>query len=211
MSRSGLAVRRYDAGRLQKDLSVFESGRFGSPFSSKVVVYGHCLVTLSLTINETLKWFSSVTAHLNAGVILVVTLCSDRYLISLFPYLHTPFPNKPSVSVDVKHHVYFTYLSTLKLRSCVKIEVAVLGSPSLISLVVSVDVKQHWSKLGHFSLPVSGTGLPLTVSTTSLWMFFFILGSYYLSTKQSGDHYAALMLAGGSLGMGAVLHYYQWA
>ena len=32
---------------------------FGSPFSSKVVVCGHCLVTLSLTINETLKWLSS--------------------------------------------------------------------------------------------------------------------------------------------------------
>ena len=32
--------------------------RLGSPFSSKVVVYGHCLVTLFLTINETLKWFS---------------------------------------------------------------------------------------------------------------------------------------------------------
>ena len=40
--------------------------RFGSPFTSKVVVCGHSLVTLSLTINETLK--------LNAGVILVVTV-----------------------------------------------------------------------------------------------------------------------------------------
>ena len=30
-----------------------------------------------------------------------------------------------------------------ELRSCVKVEVAVLGSPSLMSLVVSVDVKQH--------------------------------------------------------------------
>ena len=29
-----------------------------------------------------------------------------------------------------------------ELRSCVKVEVAVLGSPSLISLTVSVDVKQ---------------------------------------------------------------------
>ena len=28
---------------------------FGSPFSSKSVVCGHCLVTLSLTINETLS------------------------------------------------------------------------------------------------------------------------------------------------------------
>ena len=29
------------------------------------------------------------------------------------------------------------------LRSCVKVEVTVLGSPSLIILMVSVDVKQH--------------------------------------------------------------------
>ena len=34
--------------------------RFGSPFSSKVVVCGHCLVTLSLTINQRLEWLSSV-------------------------------------------------------------------------------------------------------------------------------------------------------
>ena len=30
-----------------------------------------------------------------------------------------------------------------EFRSCVKVEVAVLGFPSLISLAVSVDVKQH--------------------------------------------------------------------
>ena len=30
-----------------------------------------------------------------------------------------------------------------EFRSCVKVEVAVLGSPSLISLMVSVDVMQH--------------------------------------------------------------------
>ena len=44
VSRCGLAVRRL-AGQ-QKDLG---SIRFGSPFSSlqKIVVYGHCLVTLS--------------------------------------------------------------------------------------------------------------------------------------------------------------------
>ena len=41
VSRCGLAVRRW-AGK-QKDLG---SIRFGSPFSSRVVVYGHCLVTL---------------------------------------------------------------------------------------------------------------------------------------------------------------------
>ena len=33
-------------------------------------------------------------------------------------------------------------LNTL-LRSCVKVEVAVLGSPSLMVLMVSVDVRQH--------------------------------------------------------------------
>ena len=32
---------------------------------------------------------------------------------------------------------------------CVKIEVAVLGSPSLISLVVSLDVKQHLRKVNQ--------------------------------------------------------------
>ena len=48
--RCGLAVRRY-AGK-QKDLG---SIRFRPPFSSKIVVYGHCLVTLPTQINETLK------------------------------------------------------------------------------------------------------------------------------------------------------------
>ena len=38
----------------------------------KVMVCTHYLVTLSLTINETLKWL--IAAGLNAGVILVVTL-----------------------------------------------------------------------------------------------------------------------------------------
>ena len=33
--------------------------RFDSLFSPKVVFCGHCLATLSLTINETLKWLSS--------------------------------------------------------------------------------------------------------------------------------------------------------
>ncbi len=31
-------------------------------------------------------------------------------------------------------------------RSCVKVEVAVLGSPSLIVLMVSVELKQHFKK-----------------------------------------------------------------
>ena len=35
-----------------------------------------------------------------------------------------------------------------------KVEVAVLGSPSLIVLMVSVDVKQHVKKEGRLALPV---------------------------------------------------------
>ena len=34
-------------------------------------------------------------------------------------------------------------LAEEELRSCVKVEVAVRGSPSLLVLMVSVDVKQH--------------------------------------------------------------------
>ena len=38
----------------------------------------------------------------------------------------------------------FTYLHDLsELRSCVEVEMAILGSPSLIVLMVSVDVKYH--------------------------------------------------------------------
>ena len=33
-----------------------------------------------------------------------------------------------------------------KCRSCAKIEVVVLGSPSITVLMVFVDVKQHWKK-----------------------------------------------------------------
>ena len=34
-------------------------------------------------------------------------------------------------------------VSVSELRDCVKVEVAVLGSPSLIVLMVSLDVKQY--------------------------------------------------------------------
>ena len=33
-----------------------------------------------------------------------------------------------------------------------KVEVAVLGSPSLIVCMVSVDVKQHWTRMGQTEL-----------------------------------------------------------
>ena len=69
MSRFGLAVRRY-AGK-QRDLG---SNLLRLSFLFKIVVCGRCLVTLSLTIYETLKSVALIAAHLNAGVILVVTV-----------------------------------------------------------------------------------------------------------------------------------------
>ena len=68
VSRFGLAVRR-QAGK-QKDLG---STPLRLSFLFKeVVVCGHCLVTLSLTINETLKWLSSLPVLMQ--VILAVTV-----------------------------------------------------------------------------------------------------------------------------------------
>ena len=52
-------------------------------------------------------------------------------------------PNKPTVSVDVKQHSTNQKDLCSELRSCVKVEVVVLGSPPLIVLMVSVDVKQQ--------------------------------------------------------------------
>ena len=40
----------------------------------------------------------------------------------------------------------------LDLRSCVKVEVNLLGSPSLTVPVVSVDIKQHWTSYSHSDL-----------------------------------------------------------
>ena len=54
LSRFGLVVRRVSRGTSVRL-------RFGSLFSLKVVVCGHSLVTLSLTINEILKWLSSLS------------------------------------------------------------------------------------------------------------------------------------------------------
>ena len=39
--------------------------------------------------------------------------------------------------------IAFGWLAVLRVGSCEKVEVAVLGSPSVIVLMVSVDVKQH--------------------------------------------------------------------
>ena len=69
MSQLGLVVRRSAGKRKDPGATI----RFGSPFSSQIVTYGHCLVTLPRTMNETLKSLTSL-AQLNAEIILMVTV-----------------------------------------------------------------------------------------------------------------------------------------
>ena len=45
-------------GQLADDISSIPC--FGSPFSSDLVIYGHCLVTLPLAMDGTLRWLSSI-------------------------------------------------------------------------------------------------------------------------------------------------------
>ena len=48
-------------------------------------------------------------------------------------------------TVSINHNLFMEeYFS--ELRSCVKVEVAVMGSPFTIVPTVSVDVKQHFKK-----------------------------------------------------------------
>ena len=59
--------------------------------------------------------------------------------------LRLPVPNKPCGFYGCK--ATLKAMLDSELRSCVKAEVAVLGSLSLISLVVCVDIKQHLKKM----------------------------------------------------------------
>ena len=63
---------------------------------------------LSLS-TEILKWLSSLPILMHESF--WWWQCSDRYIISLYPHLHTPFSpflTSLAVSADVKHHVYLT-------------------------------------------------------------------------------------------------------
>ena len=51
--------------------------------------------------------------------------------------------NVPSVKNKRRTIISLIFYVTSQVRSCVKVEVVVLGSPSLMVLMVTVDVKQH--------------------------------------------------------------------
>ena len=58
-----------------------------------------------------------------------------------------PVPNSPYCLCGQKATLNIKIITLSELRSCVKIQVSILGSPSPIVCTVSVDVKQHLVKI----------------------------------------------------------------
>ena len=96
-------------------------------------------MSLSLTINETLKWLSSLPILMQESFWRSRRI--DRYIISLFPHLPSFSPSLINLmaSVDVKLDVYLLHPHTPFHPF----------SPFLISIKVSVDVKHHVYLLTH--------------------------------------------------------------
>ena len=115
---------------------------FGSPFSSKVVVRGHCLVTLFLTFNETLKWLSLLSILMQESY--MRRQCSDRYIISpLLPF--SPTLISLMVSVDVKHHVYLLLITTFNYPWVTAVNIAASSTG-----VVPLSSKQpYFTTISH--------------------------------------------------------------
>ena len=70
--------------------------RRGSPFPSKIVVYGHCLVTAH-TINKTLKWLTLLPTLMqsHSGGDNVASIGVRYKIPDPHPHPNFPFPNKP--------------------------------------------------------------------------------------------------------------------
>ena len=96
MSQLGLVVIR-SAGKWRDAGSI---PRFSSRFSSKIVIYGQSVI-LPCTINETLKWLTSL-AHLNAEI--VGDSVAVRYKLTLPPLPAPPYCQhhfcEPGVKLD---------------------------------------------------------------------------------------------------------------
>ena len=75
-------------------------------------------------------------------------LCLPLLPDVLNTYLHRLTPNAQEAAVG--ELITWQHINRMKslrgeLKSCVKVEVAVLGTPSLTVLMVSVDVKKNWT------------------------------------------------------------------
>ena len=160
MSRCGLAVRR-QAGK-QKDLGSIPLRLF--LLSTNVVVCGRSLVTLLLTIYDTLNGPLIAAQLANAGVIhLGGDKCSDTHT-------HTRTHARTHTHTHTHAHTH-THTHT---HLCLPSRPFPLTSsrPSLISFMVSVDV-QHHERRQKKTFPVSWScarkpqGVKRTRSVTS--------------------------------------------
>ena len=97
-----------------------------------------------------LQWNASVLTNLHWIVVFIMTwFCVvDRTFktsiineLTQFPFIwtHTGLISATFVPRNQSLSPWFS-----ELRTCVKVKVAVLGSPPLISSMVFVDIKQHW-------------------------------------------------------------------
>ena len=77
-------------------------------------------------------------------IVLMVSLDVNQHNICQAQVLCESRGGRPGLPVPNSPYGLFGRKSTfVKLRCCVKVEVDVLGSPSLIVLMVSLDVNQH--------------------------------------------------------------------
>ena len=105
VSRFGLAVRR-QAGR-QEDL-----GLIPLRLSVKRSWFVDTVLWLCPSLpTETLKWLSSLPILMQESF--WWWQCIDRYIISLFPHLHNPFPPPPPFSPSLKNIWFLWTLSTM--------------------------------------------------------------------------------------------------
>ena len=88
---------------------------------------------------------SGYSCGLEAALVITFVKCFTNLVsdyLNIVTYICLLF----SLSLSLLFFFFSFFLSFAigsALRSCLKVEVAVLGSPSLIVLVISVDVKQH--------------------------------------------------------------------
>ena len=115
---------------------------------------------------ETLKWLSSLPILMQESF--WRWQCSDRYILSLSPHLHTPFPPfSPSlisltVSVDVKHHVHSAVEADLVafLSRCAR-----AGGTGCASPTTALSVATSWA--ARWSTTTSPASPPPTSTTTA--------------------------------------------
>ena len=85
-------------------------------------------------------------SHNNVGSLYNDRLYKDLYLIiSFFALSFVLNFSKPENQNLPRFRYWCDFVLLSELGNCVKVEVCVLGSLSLVVLMVSVDVKQHWT------------------------------------------------------------------